>query len=156
MIREMLDYPHWVRDRLLTRLEGMAADLYLGDAGLDHGSIHRTLRHHLRAEHNWRCRIEGLPVRDLEAADLRELRLAWSTEEAGWRALVGALSESDLTRPVTYQLAVGTQQADKLWQIVMHVFSHGVQHFGEVALAMTRFGYSPGDMDYMEFVHPAP
>ncbi|HLF77843.1 MAG TPA: DinB family protein [Dehalococcoidia bacterium] len=155
MVHEMLDYPYWVRDRVLRRLEGMPVEVYLGDAGLDHGSIHRTLLHHLRAENNWRCRIEGQALSETKAAGLRELGEAWRAEEARWRALIGQLSETDLERPVTYRFASGEEHTDRLWQLVMHVFSHGVQHLGEVALAMTRYGFSPGDMDYMEYVHPA-
>jgi uncharacterized damage-inducible protein DinB len=154
MVHEMIEYPYWVRDRVLKRLDGMPAEVYLGDAGLDHGSIHRTLLHHLQAENNWHCRIEGLPLRELQAPGLRELGTAWRAEEARWRVLVAGLTDENLERPVTYSFANGEEHTDPAWKIVLHVFSHGVQHLGEVALAMTRYGFSPGDLDYMEYVHP--
>src|SRR5262245_21891381 len=106
VLREMLDYRCWLRDRVLDRLEAVSPDVYLGDAALVHGSIRRTRLHHLRSEHNWRCRIQGLPLHELEAESLAGLRDAWKVEEASWRALIGSLSEADLTRPVRYRLSV--------------------------------------------------
>ncbi len=42
----------------------------------------------------------------------------------------------------------------------MQVLAHGIHHRGEVAMALTMLGHSPGDIDYIFFTfardRPAP
>ena len=35
---------------------------------------------------------------------------------------------------------------------ITHVIMHGAQHCAEAAEILTRLGYSPGQLDYMEFL----
>ena len=155
MLRSFIDYNYWARDRLLARLLFLPTAFYFAPAELDHGSIHRTLVHALQAEINWRLRIQGQPLKpEIKVEDAEQLKQAWLKEEALWRDLVAGLTDEDAGREVTYQAGGGKQHTDPLWQIVFHVTGHGAQHFAEVALALTKQGHSPGNLDYMEYVHP--
>lgn len=157
MLRAMIDYNYWARDRLLARLPFLPAAFYFAPAELDHGSIHRTLLHALQAEINWRLRIQGLPLGpEIKVEDASQLRQVWLEEETHWRELAAGLSDDEAGREVTYEAWGGERFTDRLWQMVFHVTGHGVQHYAEVALAVTKQGHSPGNLDFMEYVHPGP
>ena len=54
------------------------------------------------------------------------------------RAYLGSLSDED---------AQGAFCDVILWQVIVHVVHHGMQHRSEAALLLTHFGHSPGDID---------
>jgi len=154
MLRSMIDYNFWVRDRVLGRLPFLPVAFYFAAAELDHGNMHRTLVHILQDEIVCRRTIQGLPAgRDIKIEDAQQLERAWREEEARWRELAAGLTDDDATRPISYD-AGGLPATNALWEIVFQIVSHGTQHFGEVAMAMTKQGHSPGNLDYMEYVHP--
>ena len=39
-----------------------------------------------------------------------------------------------------------------LWQIMLHQANHATQHRSEVAVMLTQFGHSPGDLDVLDYV----
>jgi uncharacterized damage-inducible protein DinB len=120
-----------------------------------HPSIRATLVHALSAEWVWQSRIQGSsPSAMLDPADfptLAAIRARWEAETNGLRALIAGLSAADLDRQVRY-VRRGTTMTTPLWQILVHVANHGMQHRSELAAMLTILGCSPGELDFIRFV----
>ncbi len=62
-------------------------------------------------------------------------------------AYLAELTDDDLAAP----FALGTRGALPLWELLVHLITHGTQHRSEAAILLTDAGHSPGDLDYFYF-----
>ena len=62
-------------------------------------------------------------------------------------AYLAELTDDDLAAP----FALGTRGALPLWELLLHLITHGTQHRSEAAILLTDAGHSPGDLDYFFF-----
>lgn len=153
----MFNYNYWANRKILAAAQGLSTKQYMNDARLGFGSIHETLVHILAAERLWRRRmLDGeTPTRVLDVNDLRsldELRMKWEEEEGLMRAGLDRLPEHALGQMVAYKTTKGVAYEGIRWQVLAHVINHGTQHRTEVALALTTFGHSPGDIDFIVYL----
>jgi uncharacterized damage-inducible protein DinB len=42
-----------------------------------------------------------------------------------------------------------------VWQILVHILYHSAQHRSEMAEMLTRYGQSPGDLDFVFYLNSA-
>jgi uncharacterized damage-inducible protein DinB len=71
----------------------------------------------------------------------------WQSEEQAMRLFLQGLNEDDLDRHVRYTTPSGDARDRILWQSLLHLAFHGVQHRSEAAAMLTGYGRSPGDID---------
>ena len=158
--RWLFDYSCWARDRVLAQVARLDHDAYVALRSLDHGSIRGTLVHWLARDAIWLARWQGRPDELISEADLptfEALQERWAREEAQMRAFHGQLTDAELVETVRYVSALtGNRYAIPLWHMMSHVANHGTQHRSEVALALTRLGLSPGDLDMVVYLNPLP
>ena len=94
-----------------------------------------------------------LPVEP--TATIAEFR-AFQTEEATRaQALLAEANDDDLTRTITLKRPDGSERSPSQWQILVHILYHSAQHRSEMAEMLTRFGQSPGDLDFIFYVNSA-
>ena len=163
MIREMVAtmyrYNTWANDRILDTAAELSADEYRSPGGASFDSVHETLVHIMGAQWLWLSRWKGtspaaLPPADA-FADLGALRRRWAEIEADTQAFLAALTEPQLERVIEYRNFEGERWAYPLWQQMLHQVNHGTQHRSEVAMLLTRFGHSPGWLDFLYFIDVA-
>jgi uncharacterized damage-inducible protein DinB len=155
-IRLLYEYNYWATRRLLVAAEQCAPSELAASLPMSWDSVMGTFGHILGAEWIWRQRCqEGVsPAAALDPGQfttLEVLRQRWNEEEAALRGYVSSLNDADLQRVVEYQNTAGKSFRRVLWQILAHVVNHGTQHRGEIALYLTSFGHSPGDIDLSVF-----
>jgi uncharacterized damage-inducible protein DinB len=157
----LFDYNFWANRRLLATAQNLPADHFLAPAEFPYGGLRGTLTHILEAEFAWRVRFErGAAVEELPEAEfptLESVATRWREEENLMRAYLATLREEDLDKPVAYPIDEGKTRERILWHCLVHVVNHGTQHRSEAATLLTRFGHSPGDLDFTVFlndVHP--
>jgi uncharacterized damage-inducible protein DinB len=150
-IRLLYDYNYWANHRLLAAAEKCATEQLHASLPMSWHSVMGTFAHILGAEWIWRERCQGVsPTKVLDPSQfttLAALRRRWDEEEAALRGYVNGLSDADLPRVIDYRNTSGKPLRRVLWQILLHVVNHGTQHRGEIALYLTSFGHSPGDID---------
>jgi uncharacterized damage-inducible protein DinB len=155
-VRTLYRYSDWANTRVLEAAARLGPRELSEPGGASYDSVHGTLVHTMSAQWIWLARWTGTsPVAMLDAGqftDLDAIRTRWDQIEADTRRFLAALTEHDLTRVVAYRNTRGERWAYPLWQQMVHQVNHATQHRSEIALLLTRFGHSPGDLDLLVFV----
>jgi uncharacterized damage-inducible protein DinB len=111
----------------------------------------------LDTEISWRQTVQRLPLTpDLVEADFPDvpaLQSRWAAERENWLSFCRGLDDAGLNAAYTYQFDNGPVRTRFVWQTIMHVLTHGMQHRSEAAYLLTGYGHSPGDLDFNYYVH---
>lgn len=155
-ILTIFDYNEWANKRILASSAKVSQEEFDAPAAFPYGSLHANLLHILSAEWGWRMFLqheEDTP--DLDIADfptLAMLQERWEKEEQAMRAYLMSLQDDDLATHRYY--TVQDELCDRLvWHCLLHVVNHGTQHRSEAAALLTQYGHSPGDLDFVVFIH---
>jgi uncharacterized damage-inducible protein DinB len=156
-IQLLYDYNYWASKRLLQTAEQVAPDQLTQSLPMSWNSVLGTFAHIMGAEWIWRmrCQERVSPAALLDASQfttLATLRRRWDEEEAALRAYLAGLSDADLQEVIHYKNTQGQPFAYALAEILVHLVNHGTQHRAEIALYLTTFGQSPGDIDYLRYL----
>ena len=155
--RRLFGYNVWANARVLSAAAQLTPARFAAPAALSHGGVRGTLVHVLGTEWMWRQRYQqgvSPPALPEEAAyptieDVQQ----WAAEEAAaMRSYLASLDGAALAAPVHYTNTHGMPFATPLWEILTHVVNHGTQFRAEAAVALTQYGHSPGDLDFIAFV----
>ena len=100
--------------------------------------------HILDTEYGWRLVLQALDADEILGEDdfptVAVLKSQRDIERAAWINYVAGLS--------TERLNLGNgndaQNAPKVWQTIVHVVTHGIQHRSEAAALLTGWGQSLG------------
>jgi uncharacterized damage-inducible protein DinB len=150
-------YNSWANARILQAAENLSNEQFVAPTPIGCGSLRGTLVHILSTEWSWRSRWQGKAattmLREEDFPTLEVLCARWSREERQMQAFLAALSNEDAQRLVQYTTPYGEKRTAPLWQIMTHVVNHGTQHRSEAAAIESMLGYSPGELDLLEFLH---
>lgn len=154
-IQTLYRYSAWANARVLDTAARLTPPQLSAPGGAG-DSVRETLVHIMGAQWLWLSRWHGTSPTALphagEFPDLATIRARWDQVEADTGRFVSGLTEGDLARVVDYRNTRGEPWAYPLWQQVVHQVNHATQHRSEVALALTQFGHSPGDLDLLVFI----
>jgi uncharacterized damage-inducible protein DinB len=152
-MRTVYAYGSWANARLLDAAAGLSpAQLVAAEEG-GYGSVRDTLVHSVGTQwvylERWRGRSPIAPWDPADFPDVAAIRTGWEEVEAETRTFVANLTDADLGRVVAYVNFRGETWAYPLWQQMLHQANHATQHRAEAAAVLTRFGCSPGDLDFL-------
>jgi uncharacterized damage-inducible protein DinB len=156
LIRALYDYNEWANNRLLKTASELSADEFSRTQGASWGSIEANLAHVAGAQVVWLSRwhtgANRTPLADIHAiTSIDNIRGLFDDSHSALREFTASLSEQRLDSMLAYADSRGNQDERVLWQLMVHVANHGTYHRGEVAMALTALGHSPGDLDYRHF-----
>ena len=145
-VRWLFAYDRWATRRVLARLDGLDDASWtepnlVGERGL--GGI---LVHQLGAAQRWRNAFqdtgeEPAPEREpLPAMD--ELVRRWNAEWAAMDVWLGTITQEFIDHVVN---------GVPVWQMLIHLITHGTQHRSEAAALLTAKGRSPGELDLINY-----
>ncbi|MDE2932518.1 MAG: DinB family protein [Chloroflexota bacterium] len=150
-LRELYDHHAWSMDRLLAQAREVPPELAAEPSRPDGLSLRDTLAHIVSAEGRWLRRFqrreEHVRFRPDSVAGVAS---GWMALQAEVRAFLADLEPADLGRAI--ERDPGPRDRGTLAAGITHVLMHGAQHSAEAAELLTRLGYSPGQLDYMEFL----
>ena len=155
-IRTLYAYNAWANARVLDAAARLSPAQLLAADGGGYGSVRDTLVHIAAAEwlylERWRGRSPTALWDPAAYPDVTAIRASWVAVEGEARAFVAGLREDDVGRVVAYVNLQGETWAYPLWHELLHQANRATQHRSEVAAALTRFGRSPGWLDFLVFV----
>jgi len=156
------DYNYWANARVLDAAARLQPEqLSAPAAGLSYGSVRGNLAHILGAEWLWRMRCQqgkspSSTPPESEYPTLEVLRARWADEERAMRAYLAGLGDDDLQQIVRYRTTGGKPYQNPLGQLLLHVVNHGTQHRAEAGVALTAYGQSPGEFDFVVYLRQQP
>jgi uncharacterized damage-inducible protein DinB len=158
MDRDMLQsvYAHasWANEKLFDTAAQISEEQLTHAAG-DSASIFDLLVHLVDVQRTWLARAQHTVTSPLDRAacsTLAALRTAWKTVDEANRMYIAGLHADELSEIVRYTNTKGEPQAYPRWQLLLHQALHAAQHRSEVALLLSRLGYSTGWLDYLIYI----
>lgn len=145
-------------ERVLDTAEGLTEEQWLAPQTAGRGSIRDTLVHLVSGMRGWLASWEGAAnpgQPDPEGyPDVASVRAFFREVDVASQEFLKGLADTDLQRVVTRTRQDGSTMSAPMWQMMLHVTNHGMQHRSEVAAMMTAFGHSPGELDLLRLLAP--
>lgn len=158
-IRLLYDYNRWANARILDQAEKLTPEQLHAPNNGSFGSVHDTLVHLMETEYFWSDLIwrgkaididwEPFEFHPDDYQDVAAIRERWAEIESGLYAFIDELTpegENSPERIIVWE-SDGETKRRPLWPLMLSVATHATQHRSEIAMALTEYGYSPGDMD---------
>jgi uncharacterized damage-inducible protein DinB len=151
------NYNYWANGQILAAAAKVTEEQFLVPAEFPYSGLRGTMVHILEAEWGWRVRFQGHGVAqemlETEFPTLAVLEARWREDEKSMRTYLASLTDEDMTSHVRYPIDNGEIRDRILWHCLYHVVNHGTQHRSEAAALLTRYGQSPGDLDFTVFLN---
>lgn len=138
----------WALDQQIEAVAGLAKYAL----GSDLRRAVDKLAHLVQARNIWLSRLSDAPRPEEIFPDdwsLDDLREASRTSQERWGAYLDALDDAELARVVSYAASSGTGYANAVEDILLHVWSHGYYHRGQVGMLINSMGGTPPAIDYI-------
>jgi len=153
----LFDYNCWATEKILISTSELSVDQFTGKISCSHGSLRGTLVHILSAERIWRlrCREGTSPSQFIDEnlyPDPASLRSPFVEEQSQMRRYLMLLDGSKLHSTIEYRTTKGAACKNTLWHLILHLFNHGTHHRSEAAEILSRYGRSPGDLDFILYL----
>jgi uncharacterized damage-inducible protein DinB len=152
-IRDYYTYTEWANERILDAASRLTSDQLLGSDLDGIWSIRDTLAHIMVSQwawiERWSGRTPATYPEESDFPDVAAIRTFWDGVHAAMRDLLDRLDDGQLAAPFTYTNFRGETWTYPLWEQLLQVANHSTYHRGEVAALLTRFGASPGELDFL-------
>jgi uncharacterized damage-inducible protein DinB len=153
---QFVQYSNWANERLLQTAAKLPQEKLMEDAKLSYGSAFQTLRHMLDVEWSWRMACEGYDTQRLfwelkSLDDLETLGKAWRDEGQNLLRYVQGLNAEDFDRSPT---VTWVEKPFKIGHMIIHIVNHATNHRSELGWYFTRCGYSPGELEFLDYIDP--
>jgi uncharacterized damage-inducible protein DinB len=142
--RSMIASTIWADSRILTAAEGISGEQY--------AQLRSQLEHMLGTQRYWYANWIGGMHTDPELPTLAEARAAYAASHDAMREFGSRLTQDEWERAEQWWLQWGVDARMALGESITQVFHHGVQHRSEMAVLLSLWGHSPGDMDYLNYL----
>ncbi|MEM1164735.1 MAG: DinB family protein [Planctomycetota bacterium] len=146
----------WAIDRQIAALEEVAKY----QSGTTLARAITKLAHVVIARDVWLSRIDpesGRPdelwPRDWTLAQLRE---TVSASQQRWGRFLDRLTADGLSREIDYESYEGKAWTNTLEEILLHVWSHGFYHRGQVGALINELGGTPPAIDFIVHARVSP
>ena len=131
-------YDFWANGRLLATAQSLTMNQLTEPLDPDPGwgTLRGILVHMLDTEFGWRATVQAQDadtiLQEEDFPDIASLQAQWIKEEAAWLAFINGLTSEQLSQPYG-----DPPSGMVVWQTIMHVLLHSMQHRSEVAFNLT-------------------
>ncbi len=142
--RSMIACTIWADDRILTAADGISDEQY--------AQVRAQFEHMLGTQRYWYANWTGGSLQEPMLTTLPDARTAYAASHEALRPFADGLTDDEWHRAEQWWLAYGFDARMALGESITQVFYHAVQHRSEIAVLLSMWGHSPGDMDYLTFL----
>lgn len=153
-LRTHIRYSGWASQKLLDAALKLDQEQLYRDMGASHKSVLDTLAHIHFADRIWFSRVVDPSVQMNVPSDVlphQALEREWPEIQKRWEEWAGSLTDSDLSRVVSYKAMDGKPFETPVWQIVLHVVNHATLHRGQAMALLRQLGMKPPPTDLIFF-----
>lgn len=162
MFERLFDYNTRRDEQLLDLAEQLDDEQLHAPQENGHQSLAQTLIHFLLTEWSWSygLREHKYPTENwppfTEFPGFDALRARHEQETALFNEYLEGLNDADFEERFEIGAPDGNAYPFITWEVLMHRLLHSAQHRSEIAVMLTEFGRSPGDIDYLFYTwqHP--
>lgn len=152
----MFRYDHDKNEQLLALAERVTPQEWAEPQPSEQRSLHETLFHILAVAEEYLVLCETGEVTwgkrsTADYPDAASLRAFNDRIYASYLPTLERLTDEQLVQRVTAPMPHGVVQSVVMWQILVHMLYHSQQHRSEAASILTRYGHSPGFIDFFGF-----
>ena len=155
-IQALYEHNHIATERVLDTAEKLTNEQWLAPQTAGRGSIRDTLVHLVSGMRSWLASWKGETGQGQpnpeEYPDVAAVRQLFRTVNVASQGYLKGLTDNDLGRVITRKRQDGSEMSAPMWQMMLHVTNHGMQHRSEVAAMLTAFGHSPGELDLLRLL----
>jgi uncharacterized damage-inducible protein DinB len=158
-IRTLYRYDAWATGRLLDVAAEISADDLTANPASRERSIRDTFVHMVAAQRRWLAWWGGsasaadaqkVTLAPSDYPDIESIRAAQEETAERMRSFVDGLTDARLGERLSADASQGGW-SPALWQLMLHVSTHGTQHRAEIAAMLTALDHSPGNLDMTVF-----
>jgi len=162
--RLLYAYNRWANNRILDQAEKLTPEQLHAPNNGSFGCVHETLVHLMETEYFWSGLIwrgkaididwEPYEFHSDDYEDVAAIRARWAEIESDTFSFFDELTEEgeQSTERIIDWTDNGPLLHRPLWLMMLDVATHATQHRSEIAMALTRYGQSPGEMDLSGYV----
>jgi uncharacterized damage-inducible protein DinB len=154
--RTHIRYSGWASRKVLDAALTLPAEDQFKPMGVSHESVLGTLRHIYWADRIWYKRtVEPdleMPVTVSERPSVEVLTGDWQDLQKRWEAWADSLTDSDVSRIVSFKMSNGTPAEASAIHIVLHLVNHATLHRGQVVGMLRQLGVKPPGTDFFFYL----
>lgn len=150
---------HFAENRNLwdSHITSLSQEKFTQPVAYSIGSVRNHIVHLMSVDHTWFSALRGVelpePLNPADFDDRKIIRAQWDTVEQQMRDYLGTLREDMLfARP----FAEGEDKDLLLWQVLLHVGTHGVDHRAQLLRLLNDLGGKTVAQDYIFYVYDNP
>ena len=155
MVRKLCRYNWWANVRLLSAAKQLTPMEFEVDLAGSFSSVQSTLLHVLWVELMFIRRWRGESTSDLASPPvfntMELIEEKWTGLEKERSQLLDRLTESDLSRSISYTDSRGRLLSMPLWESLFHLINHSTYHRGQLASKLRQSGKVPPSTDFVIF-----
>ena len=152
-------YSAWANQRLLDGCAALTIEEIERDLGISHDGILATFRHIYDAERVWlECLRTNpafgpwrLPQGPAPELSLDAVRQSWPEIWDGYRRLIEAMSEADLSQELIVQLPGEVEPSLPRWKVLHHALNHSNFHRGQIVGMIRTLEHCPPALNRMDY-----
>jgi uncharacterized damage-inducible protein DinB len=151
IIAELYEYGAWANERLLARASQLSDAQLRQKRSEGAQPILESFVHLQSADRRWLARWQEIPLpaglTPIDLPTIAAVRRAGEDLALARRRYIAGLDDVALAAPIRWQDDSETRTLLR-WQALVQCANHGSQHRSEIAVMLTDFGHSPGDLDF--------
>ncbi len=156
MLVTMFQYDHDTNNRLIDLAAKVTPKQWDAPQEAGQRSLHQTLFHLLAVEEEYLSLCQNRqPIwasrRFANYPDPAALRVLSDHSYTTYLPYLERLTDEQLTSRITAMMPSERVESVMIWHMLVHMLYHSAQHRSECAFMLTRYGHSPGFIDFYGF-----